>query len=832
MFRNFLIALFCLLATPIYSQDSSRAILVLDASGSMWGQIDGTAKITIAQDVIGDLLQTLPEQQQLGLTAYGHRRKGDCTDIETIIEPGGPRADIAKAVNAIKPKGKTPMTDAVIAAANSLRFTEEKATVILVSDGIETCHPDPCAAARALEEAGVDFTAHVVGFNISDPEAIAQMQCLAAETGGTFLTADNADELAEALVTVAAAPEPEPEPVQITFAATLEVNGPEINSGLVWSFANDAAEMSDPGGDITRALLPGEYQVTALRLEDEASVSASFFVEKLNKRVVLVLPKIIHKAEISAVAQSPIGATIDVIWSADKVNKGDLISVASPDQRPIAQATYSYVKGSEPIAVTLPLIPGDYELRYISKARGVAVEILATQMITLTDIVATLEAAGEVGAGAAFEAVWDGPDYKNDFISVAVAGEKDGKYSTYSYTRKGSPATLTAPLESGTYELRYVANGAHDRVLGRRPITVVANTASLKAPDQAFSGNVVKVEWLGPDNQNDYISVAAVDSAANQYSNYAYTRKGSPAGVKMPLDPGIYELRYVANGNPDKVLATRQISIVAAEVSLSAPGEAIAGSNVAIEWLGPDNQNDHISVAAVDSAANQYSNYAYTRKGSPAGVKMPLEPGTYELRYVANGNPDQVLETRVINIVAANVVLDAPQQGVVGSKIDVSYEGPDNQNDYISVAEIGSEANKYTSYTYTSRGNPVSLKLPDLAGTYLIRYVANGNPHKVLARRSVKVVEASAAPAATAILEAADSAPAGQVIEVFWVGPDGDGDAIAVVPLGSTTPSAKVATGNGNPAQIPAPGEPGKYMLHYISGADGVSIGSRPVTVN
>ena len=168
----------------------------------------------------------------------------------------------------------------------------------------------------------------------------------------------------------------------------------------------------------------------------------------------------------------------------------------------------------------------------------------------------------------------------------------------------------------------------------------------------------------------------------------------------------------------------------------------------------------------------------------------------------------------------------------MGSKIDVSYVGPDNQNDYISVAQIGSDANKYTSYAYTSRGNPASLKLPDVAGTYLIRYVANGNPDKVLARRSVKVVLASAAPAQSAILEAADSAPAGEVIEVFWVGPDAGGDTVALVPLGSTTPAAKVATGDGNPARLTLPGEPGKYMLHYLTGADGVSIGSRPLTVD
>ena len=46
--------------------------------------------------------------------------------------------------------------DAVIAAAKALRYTEDKATVILVSDGRETCERDPCAVGRELEAAGVD----------------------------------------------------------------------------------------------------------------------------------------------------------------------------------------------------------------------------------------------------------------------------------------------------------------------------------------------------------------------------------------------------------------------------------------------------------------------------------------------------------------------------------------------------------------------------------------------------------------------------------------------------------------------------------------------------
>ncbi|MFH2045215.1 MAG: hypothetical protein ABIK92_08705 [Pseudomonadota bacterium] len=40
---------------------SNRMILKLDASGSMWGQIDGKAKIVIAKEVLNDLIDTMPQ---------------------------------------------------------------------------------------------------------------------------------------------------------------------------------------------------------------------------------------------------------------------------------------------------------------------------------------------------------------------------------------------------------------------------------------------------------------------------------------------------------------------------------------------------------------------------------------------------------------------------------------------------------------------------------------------------------------------------------------------------------------------------------------------------
>lgn len=204
-----LLAAAALAASGLYAANAQRpaTMLVLDASGSMWGQIDGKPKIAIAREAVGAMLDGW-NGGDLGLMAYGHNRKGDCNDIEVLQPVGADTAGgIRKRVNALNPMGMTPITESVRRAATQLRFTEHKATVILVSDGEETCNADPCALGKELEAAGVDFTAHVVGFDIQKgSKAHQQLQCLAAITGGRYVDAKDAGELNRALQSVAKAP--------------------------------------------------------------------------------------------------------------------------------------------------------------------------------------------------------------------------------------------------------------------------------------------------------------------------------------------------------------------------------------------------------------------------------------------------------------------------------------------------------------------------------------------------------------------------------------------------------------------------------------------------
>lgn len=178
---------------------ASRAIIVFDASGSMYGEVPGGVKIDIAKKVVSDIVGSIDPAMELGLMAYGHRKKGDCEDIELLVPPQpGSAAAILKAVSGLEPKGKTPLTAAVIQAAKYLKFEEARASVILVSDGVETCEKDPCMAAEELERLGIDFTCHVIGFDLKPGES-SGLECLAKKTGGMYLAAKDAASLKSSL---------------------------------------------------------------------------------------------------------------------------------------------------------------------------------------------------------------------------------------------------------------------------------------------------------------------------------------------------------------------------------------------------------------------------------------------------------------------------------------------------------------------------------------------------------------------------------------------------------------------------------------------------------
>ncbi|MEQ9618614.1 MAG: VWA domain-containing protein [Deltaproteobacteria bacterium] len=177
----------------------SNILLILDGSGSMAGQIEGKAKMNVAKEVMTDLINDLPDDVSVGLVVYGHRSKGDCDDIEMMAEMGEiDKATLTRKIESISPRGKTPIAKSLEMAGEQLEAMEDLTTVVLVSDGEETCEGDPCALVKSLKEKGINVNVHVVGFNVGEKEKV-QLSCIADAGGGRYFTANNADQLKEAL---------------------------------------------------------------------------------------------------------------------------------------------------------------------------------------------------------------------------------------------------------------------------------------------------------------------------------------------------------------------------------------------------------------------------------------------------------------------------------------------------------------------------------------------------------------------------------------------------------------------------------------------------------
>ena len=182
------------LATEKSGPPSGNLVFILDASGSMWGQVEGRAKIAIAKEVLTGLIRDLPDGLHVGLVAYGHRRKGDCNDVEELFPLSTLNKEkLINGIKAISPKGKTPITLSVKKTAEKLKAMEDETAIILVSDGKETCAGDPCALVKELKESGIRFVMHVIGFDVTDAER-QQLECIAKAGGGTYYSAKNASE--------------------------------------------------------------------------------------------------------------------------------------------------------------------------------------------------------------------------------------------------------------------------------------------------------------------------------------------------------------------------------------------------------------------------------------------------------------------------------------------------------------------------------------------------------------------------------------------------------------------------------------------------------------
>jgi hypothetical protein len=178
---------------------------------------------------------------------------------------------------------------------------------------------------------------------------------------------------------------------------------------------------------------------------------------------------------------------------------------------------------------------------------------------TPTEIPATLTAPSEIAAGSELELTWSGPEGAEDFLSIARTGSTDDDYIDWARVDEGNPTRFTAPLQPGTYELRYV-DGETGEVRVRSALEVVALPIELRAPATATAGLRFEVAWNVHSAAGEFVAITRKGPVNTPYLDWATTATGSPTTLAAPTRPGIYEIRYYARGGLE-ILARVDIEV-------------------------------------------------------------------------------------------------------------------------------------------------------------------------------------------------------------------------------------------------------------------------------
>ncbi len=216
---------------------------------------------------------------------------------------------------------------------------------------------------------------------------------------------------------------------------------------------------------------------------------------------------------------------------------------------------YHFTDWGNPAKLTAPTETGIYEVRYLDDNKGV----LALAQIEVTASTASITIPETVEAGYKFEIPYSGPEGIIALFLPDNTNNRDYNKIGYHFTDWGNPAKITAPTESGTYEVRYLDKNQGAIASGQ--IEVTTSTASITIPETIGVELEFEIPYSGPEG---IIALFLPDNTNNREYNkidYHFTDWGNPAKLNAPIEPGVYEVRYLDKNQG--TLTLKQIEVTA-----------------------------------------------------------------------------------------------------------------------------------------------------------------------------------------------------------------------------------------------------------------------------
>lgn len=162
--------------------EEPEIVLIVDGSKSMDEPFPGAqTRMDMSRKSISNLVRGLPKPVDVALVEFT-----TCTNVRRDRFYSAPeREALIREVERLTPTGGTPLARSIERAGNIVSGQADS-TIVVVSDGEDTCNGDPCAAARAINREKPNVTINVI--DISGGSGRSVLQCVAGSTGGKVLT--------------------------------------------------------------------------------------------------------------------------------------------------------------------------------------------------------------------------------------------------------------------------------------------------------------------------------------------------------------------------------------------------------------------------------------------------------------------------------------------------------------------------------------------------------------------------------------------------------------------------------------------------------------------
>ena len=485
------------------------------------------------------------------------------------------------------------------------------------------------------------------------------------------------------------------------------------------------------------------------------------------------------------------GESVQVTVADGPGDRSDWVSLAEVGSAANSYLDWQYLNGTRSIpatgqmsaelAFTMPLTPGEYELRFFMNSYN----LLATSpVVTVKPPSLTVSATTVAPGGSVQVSVAEGPGQRGDWVALAAVGSGLASYVDWNYLSgtRSMPATgvtsavLTFDMpETGAYELRFFANNGYT-LLATSPVVTVElpSIPVLEVVPASLSFGTVET-----------------DASADQLVTVRNAGAGTLVGEATAVGTGfslVGNTSYALGADETALLTVRfaPVSAGAASGALSLTGAG--GATVPLSGIGElpsttpllevDPQTLSFGSVAPGSNADLSITVRNAGAGILAGEATVTGPGfllvgvtNYSLgagettsltvRFAPPAAGEAIGMLSLTGAGGATVPLSGT--GTVGPTVAVSAtsvalggsvevtvsNGPGNRGDSVSLAEVGSAANSYLDWQYLNgtRSIPatgqmsveLTFIMPLTPGEYELRFFMNS--YNLLATSPVVTVK-------------------------------------------------------------------------------------------